>query len=107
MVASSMASPPSCSSYMVAMLPKVEFEPRARRVSLPGRGGEMAFLDFGPPDRAPDVVFSHANGFNARTYRSILAPLAQDLRILAPDMRGHGASGLPVRIEGREGWWEF
>jgi pimeloyl-ACP methyl ester carboxylesterase len=84
-----------------------EYEPRARRVALPTRGGEMAVLDFGPPDRPADIVFSHANGFNARTYRSILAPLAGELRILALDLRGHGASTLPTVIEGRDGWHEF
>lgn len=66
----------------------------------------MAVLDFGPPDRPVDVVFSHANGFNARTYRSILAPLSE-LRILAIDLRGHGATTLPTVIEGRDGWAEF
>jgi pimeloyl-ACP methyl ester carboxylesterase len=82
-------------------------EPRARRIDLPSRGGVMAALDFGPPQRPVDVVFSHANGFNARTYRSVLAPLADRLRILAVDLRGHGASALPTVIEGREGWHEF
>jgi pimeloyl-ACP methyl ester carboxylesterase len=85
----------------------VEFEPRARRVALPERGGEMAVLDFGPADRPVDVVFSHANGFNARTYRTILSPLGASLRVLAVDMRGHGASTLPTVIEGRDGWTEF
>ena len=85
----------------------VGYEPRARRVALPARGGEMAVLDFGPAERPIDVVFSHANGFNARTYRTILGPLAGDLRILAVDMRGHGASSLPTVIEGRDGWHEF
>lgn len=86
---------------------ETEFEPRARRVALPSRGGEMAVLDFGPADRPVDVVFSHANGFNARTYRTILAPLAADRRILALDLRGHGASSLPAVVEGRDGWAEF
>lgn len=86
---------------------EVEFEPRARRVALPSRGGEMAVLDFGPPGRPVDVVFSHANGFNARTYRTILAPLGADLRILALDLRGHGASTLPAAVAGREGWNEY
>jgi pimeloyl-ACP methyl ester carboxylesterase len=86
---------------------KVSYEPVARAVALPTRGGEMAVLDFGPPDRPPDVVFSHANGFNARTYRSILAPLAAEMRILAIDLRGHGATTLPAVIEGRDGWAEF
>ena len=66
-----------------------DIEPRARRVSLPAPPGpgEIAFLDFGPPERAPDVVFLHANGFNARAYRTILGPLAGALRILAPDQQ--------------------
>ena len=67
-------------------------EPTQRMIPLPGRGGAMAALEFGPTDRPVDIVFSHANGFNGRTYRTILAPLASDLRILALDLRGHGAS---------------
>lgn len=84
-----------------------EMEPRARDVALPTRGGSMAVLDFGPSDRPVDVVFSHANGFNARTYRTILAPLASGLRILALDMRGHGATRLPADVETREDWRGF
>lgn len=82
-------------------------EPTQRLIPLPGRGGAMAALEFGPTDRPVDIVFSHANGFNARTYRTILAPLAGTLRILALDLRGHGASTLPAVIEGRQGWLEF
>lgn len=82
-------------------------EPRTRMIALPGRGGEMAALDLGPSGRPVDVVFSHANGFNGRTYRTILAPLADEFRILALDLRGHGASTLPAAIEGRIGWREF
>lgn len=83
-----------------------EHEARARRVALNNGGGEMAFLDFGPPARPVDVIFSHANGFNARTYRTILSPLAHELRILAIDLRGHGASTLPTAIESH-GWGVF
>ena len=73
-------------------------QPLARRIALetPTGAGEMAYLDFGPPQRQPDLVFLHANGFNARAYRTILAPLAGELRILAPDHRGHGATSLPI-----------
>jgi pimeloyl-ACP methyl ester carboxylesterase len=67
----------------------------------------MALLDFGPPDRAVDVVFSHATGFNARTYRSLLSPLGARLRILAPDLRGHGATTLPTARAGWPGWSGF
>lgn len=82
-------------------------EPRARRIPLPGRGGEMAALEFGPADRPIDLVFSHANGFNARTYRTILGPLSRGMRILALDTRGHGASSLPAETEGQQSWDEL
>jgi pimeloyl-ACP methyl ester carboxylesterase len=87
--------------------PPAERPPVQRMVALPSRGGEMAYLDFGPAERPADVVFSHANGFNARTYRAILEPLADEMRILAIDLRGHGASTLPTVIEGRAGWSEM
>jgi len=82
-------------------------EPRARRIELPDRGGSLAALEFGPADRPFDVIFSHANGFNARTYRTIFQPLADRLRILAYDLRGHGATDLPIVIEGRSSWDDF
>jgi len=81
--------------------------PRTRMIDLPSRGGAMAAIELGPRDRPVDVIFSHANGFNGRTYRSILSPLAATLRILAIDLRGHGATTLPTVIEGRDGWVEF
>lgn len=86
---------------------KVDVEPQMRMIPLPGRGGAVAALELGPTDRPVDIVFSHANGFNGRTYRSILQPLAAGLRILALDLRGHGASTLPTVIEGRQGWLEL
>jgi pimeloyl-ACP methyl ester carboxylesterase len=82
-------------------------EPRARRFDLPSRGGVMAALEYGPADRPVDVVFSHANGFNARAYRTILAPLGDELRVLSLDLRGHGASTLPAEVEGWPGWEEY
>ncbi|MES2724868.1 MAG: alpha/beta hydrolase [Pseudomonadota bacterium] len=80
-------------------------EPRAVRINLPSRGGEMSALEFGPAERPVDIVFTHANGFNARTYASILAPLAADFHVLAIDQRGHGRSGLKPEIEGRTSWY--
>jgi pimeloyl-ACP methyl ester carboxylesterase len=68
------------------------------------RDGEMAALDFGDAARPVDVVFAHANGFNAMTYRSILGPLSLSLRIIAMDQRGHGASRLPANPQGRRSW---
>jgi len=50
-----------------------------------------------PAGQAPDVIWLHANGFNARTYRHTLAPLAGRLNILAVDQRGHG--GTPYNCD--------
>ena len=78
-------------------------EPRRRMIAIdsPAGAGEMAALEFGPQDRAIDVVFVHANGFNAQTYSALLAPLAAGLRVLAIDQRGHGATRLAAEPEGR------
>ncbi|ACA15430.1 alpha/beta hydrolase fold [Methylobacterium sp. 4-46] len=67
-------------------------------------GGRVAALAFGPPGRPPDALLLHANGFTARTYRSLLAPLAGEMRLLAYDQRGHGATTLPAEPRGRRGW---
>jgi pimeloyl-ACP methyl ester carboxylesterase len=79
-----------------------------RRLTLPiaNRWGEgaMNVLDFGDAERPVDLIFVHANGFNAMTYRSLLAPLSGTLRIWAPDLRGHGRTTLPADPKGRRGW---
>jgi len=78
--------------------------PRERLIELAGRGGAMAGLEFGDLSRPVDIVFVHANGFNARTYSSILSPLSGEFRILAVDQRGHGRSTLPADTAGRTSW---
>jgi pimeloyl-ACP methyl ester carboxylesterase len=79
-----------------------------RRLSLPVENrwgaGDMSVLDFGDPKRPVDLVFVHANGFNAMTYRTLLAPLSGTLRIWAPDLRGHGHTTLPTDPANRRGW---
>lgn len=52
------------------------------------------------PARAPDIVFLHANGFNAGTYLEILAPVAATHAVLLIDLRGHGRSELPTVEQG-------
>lgn len=79
-------------------------EPRRLTLNLPARGGDMAVLEWGDPKRPVDLVFVHANGFNALTYRGLLAPLAERFRIWAPDLRGHGATTLPTGTGARRGW---
>lgn len=79
-------------------------QPRRRTIDL-GRGdGEMSALDFGDPARPIDIVFFHANGFNAQTYVSILGPLSSQLRILAVDQRGHGSTTLKADPVARRSW---
>lgn len=84
-------------------------EPRRRFIAIDSRAGagEISALDFGPQDRPYDLIFLHANGFNALTYRSVLGPLAAGLRILAIDQRGHGESRLKAKPEGRRSWKDF
>jgi pimeloyl-ACP methyl ester carboxylesterase len=82
--------------------------PEPRRLFRPIRNGwgdgEMAVLEFGRADRPVDLIFLHANGFNALTYRSLLAPLGRTHRVWAPDLRGHGRSRLPTSLTGRRSW---
>jgi pimeloyl-ACP methyl ester carboxylesterase len=84
-------------------------EPRRRWIAISTADGpaELAALDFGDPSRPVDVIFLHANGFNALTYRSALAPLADRLRILAVDQQGHGLSRQRAPAEGRLNWHDF
>ncbi|WP_374390809.1 alpha/beta fold hydrolase [Brevundimonas sp.] len=80
--------------------------PRRLTVSIANRwgAGDMTVMDFGDQNRPVDLVFSHANGFNAATYRSLLAPLSASLRIWAPDLRGHGRSNLPTFTRPKTSW---
>ncbi|MBU6372548.1 MAG: alpha/beta hydrolase [Alphaproteobacteria bacterium] len=75
-----------------------------RRVSFDLRQGPMAGIAFGDPERPVDLLFLHATGFNARTYRALLAPLGERAHVLAVDLRGHGRSGLPAGRLGYASW---
>jgi len=69
-------------------------------VSSRAGAGAVSALEFGPVGRQLDVLFLHANGFNALTYQHALGPLATDLRILAIDLRGHGLTRLDTPADG-------
>jgi pimeloyl-ACP methyl ester carboxylesterase len=75
-----------------------------RRLTLALPDGEMAAVALGDPARPIDLVFLHANGFNALTYRDLLGPLADRAHIVALDMRGHGLTRLPAGDHEREDW---
>ena len=74
-----------------------------RRFTLNLPDGAMAGIRFGA-DGPPDLVFLHATGFNALTYRELLEPLGERFRIVALDQRGHGLSRLPAVPEEMPGW---
>ena len=64
----------------------------------------MAGIAFGAEKPTPDIVFLHATGFNAHTYRALLEPLGERLSVLALDARGHGLTTLPARMWGYTSW---
>jgi pimeloyl-ACP methyl ester carboxylesterase len=64
----------------------------------------MAAIAFGVETPNPDIVFLHATGFNARTYRLMLAPLGERFHVWAVDFRGHGRTQLPPRRFGYTSW---
>lgn len=81
---------------------------RRRRIPIhsPAGDGVMAGVEMGPEDRPVDLVFCHANGFNALTYRTLLSPVAETgYRVLAIDMRGHGRSELEADPGDGHGSW--
>ena len=78
-------------------------QPERRRIDTPD--GEIAAWVW-PGDGPRRLLFAHANGFNAYTYRRMLSALADMTRaeIVAVDLRGHGATTLPANPEAHRGW---
>lgn len=74
-----------------------------RRFTLRSARGETTGIAFGA-EGPPDLVFLHATGFNALTYRHLLAPLGRDFRVVALDLRGHGGSKLPADPAAMHTW---
>jgi len=54
------------------------------------RDGDLSALHFGDTSEPVRLVFLHANGFNAQSYRVIMEPLG--VHSVVFDMRGHGES---------------
>ncbi len=65
----------------------------------------MSALHFNSGKGPVRLVFAHANGFNAQSYRRILEKL--DVHSVAVDMRGHGQTDLPTDIDGLMSWDVF
>jgi len=75
-----------------------------RRVRFDLAKGRMAGVAWGDQSRPPDILFLHATGFNAFSYRTVLAPLAERFHVLAVDARGHGLTDLPAKRWGYTSW---
>jgi len=78
-----------------------------QRFTVPGKGGHMAALNFGRASGPIDVVFLHATGFCALTYRRLLETLGPERRVVAFDLRGHGHSTLPARPARLTSWHTY
>ena len=74
-----------------------------RTVELPG--GRMSVLHFGRTTNPLKLVFCHANGFNAQSYRAVLEPLG--VHAVALDLRGHGFTDMPADPERLVNWQVF
>jgi pimeloyl-ACP methyl ester carboxylesterase len=77
------------------------------RRSFGMKAGIISCLEWNSGTAAETLLFAHANGFNAQTYRALLAPLSAEFRIIACDLRGHGFTTLPARPGLVKGWSIF
>lgn len=76
------------------------------RIWIEVEGGRLSALRW-PNAGAPHLVFSHANGFNAQTYRQMLDRLSRHFEITAPDTRGQGLSEAPVDPAQLRDWYIY
>jgi pimeloyl-ACP methyl ester carboxylesterase len=79
------------------------------RIQVQISSGTMAGIQWAKPGVAqpvPALVFFHANGFCASTYRGLLSGLAEatGLCIIGLDLRGHGRSQLPANPDLQDNW---
>jgi pimeloyl-ACP methyl ester carboxylesterase len=81
-----------------------------QRLTIPAAGNEpgtLSALNFGPIEGPIDVVFLHATGFNALTYRQLLLRLGPNRRCVAIDLRGHGHTTLAARPQRLTHWYGY
>jgi len=75
------------------------------RETIPLSQGAVSCLSW--KGDGPVLHFAHANGFNAETYRTLLSPLTDRLRVFASDARGHGGTTLSTAPGMQQGWTIF
>lgn len=61
-------------------------------------GVTLSFEDFGDPE-APAVVLLHGFTADHRMWRPVVDSFTADYRVIAPDLRGHGASEAPEDLD--------
>ncbi|MEN3974588.1 alpha/beta hydrolase [Emcibacter sp. SYSU 3D8] len=81
-------------------------DPVRQTIDLPGHGS-FSVLRWESDASKPLLVFAHATGFNAGTYRELLGPLAERFRIVALDQRGHGLSDAEAEPDSLRTWDTF
>ena len=69
------------------------------------RGGTLSAIHFGRTTNPLKLVFCHANGFNAQSYRHVLEPI--EVHAVALDLRGHGLTDLTTDPENLRSWQVF
>ncbi len=75
---------------------QLQTEPRGESVTVEaGDGTPLHAALYGPPE-APPVVLVHGWTCSERFWRLQVHDLAADHRVVAVDLRGHGASGTPA-----------
>lgn len=55
----------------------------------------------------PGIYFSHANGFNGLTYKTLLNKISPNQKIISYDLRGHGKSTVPAEPEKLKSWQRY
>ena len=70
--------------------------------SVAVRGIEMAYVEWGSAT-APTVLLAHATGFHGRCWDAVVRELGGGVRVIAPDLRGHGRTTKRGPYE----WGEF
>jgi pimeloyl-ACP methyl ester carboxylesterase len=66
---------------------------------------ELATSRFGLGVEERTLLFLHATGLNASAYRPLLEGLEHPGTVLAPSLRGHGATRLPADPAALRDWW--
>lgn len=78
------------------MQPWPALAPHARSVTLQANGLRLHIYDAGSRT-APALLLVHGLGDEADTWRHIISPLAEQWRVIAPDLPGFGRSDKPKR----------